>query len=212
MVRQLVAPVLFVILAVAGCRQPGYFPMSDDSDWELVFRTVDVAGAETVEIKRVPGRLKVVTVAEDTALGRYRIAELSRDSVRLFTLYFQSRPGGMYMLVPWIAGDLYAGRNDWILLLARKLRPGKAWYGNAYHEQLFEVVAREAATVPAGRIPGCYRIAVRTEEDAWPGSLWFAPGIGPVKWEYRSTRSRDGISWERVETAELVSHTGTPEQ
>jgi len=30
---------------------------------------------------------------------------------------------------------------------------------------------------------GCFRIAVRTEEDAWPGSLWFAPGIGPVKWE-----------------------------
>lgn len=198
--------VLALSFTVSGCRQPDYFPITEGSRWALVFFTYDFAGGETTEVKRVPGLARVVTVSEDSAAGRYYVVQVSRDSAVTFTLYFQTRPPGTFMLVPWLAADIYSSRGDWICIAARRLRPGKAWFGNSYHEQLFEVISRETVVVPAGRFPGCYKVAVRTDEDAWPGYIWFAPRVGPVRWEYRSTRSRESIRRERVEAAELVEH------
>jgi hypothetical protein len=110
------------------------------------------------------------------------------------------------MLVPAYAGNVDLAQNEWILLLADSPWPGKAWYGNSFHEQFFEVAGREAVTVPAGRFAGCCRVDIRTDEEAWPGSIWYAPGVGPVRWEHHRARSRDGVRWERVESAELARH------
>ncbi len=193
------------MLTGPGCRQPDYFPLTRNSHWELLFRACEVADGETVEVSRLPGAAQIVAERNEQQLGHYFVMEISRGPTQLYTLFFQRRPAGVFLLLPWLVTDFGSADADWILLLAARPRSGRAWFGNARREQLFEVVGRQTVLVPAGRFADCLRVLVHTAEEAWPGSIWFAPERGPVRWEHRRTRTRDGRVWERIESVELVA-------
>jgi hypothetical protein len=209
---RLLPALLFALAAGPGCRQADPFPIDRDSRWEMLFLTREISGSETVEVRREPGLMHVTAERTDSAFGHYFVVEITRGERHLYTLLFQKRRAGTFLLLPWLVADRVTASDEWIQLVAARLRPGQAWYGNAYHDQLFEVVAREVLTVPLGRVPGCYRLAVHTDKEAWPAHLWFAPGLGPVKWEFRTIRTRDGRRWERCETAELVRRGPGPDR
>ncbi len=198
------ALLFLVVLAHSGCRQPDYFPLACDSHWDLLFRTYEIAGAETVELRCAPGLARVVTERNDQKLGQFFVVEIIRGPTRLYTLFLQRRRSGTYLLLPWLAVEFGSADAEWILVLESRPRPGQVWFGNARREQLFEVVGREAVLVPAGQFPGCLKVAVHSAEEAWPDFIWFAPDRGPVRWEHRRTRLCEGRTRERIERVELA--------
>lgn len=202
--RLTVAVLLTVLAVTPGCRksaQPDYFPLVPGAQKLMRISTRHVAAAETSETTEV--RLVSVVLGQKRLpeVGNVWVVETPRDSGPSNFSYFRKTPDAVVQLVP------RRGKTPLTLLyLSLPLEKGKHWYDTeAQHERL-EVVARETLRVEAGEFPDCYKVAVIRVDTDVAMHQWFAPGIGPVKWESRSVWEQDGVRHEQYRVAELVGY------
>jgi len=206
--RSLCYTAIVLLGMAAGCntnRQPDYFPLTAGVQKLMKISTRTIAGVDTSETTEV--RLASVVVGESKLpqLGKVWVVETPRDSGPSTYSYFRKTKDAVVQLVPR-KGKPAAE----MLFLSLPLEDGKSWHESEAERQRLEVVAKETVQTEAGVFPDCYKVAVvRTDAD-WAMHQWFAPGIGPVKWESRSAWEKDGMKHEQYRSAELVRY-GKPE-
>jgi len=200
--------VIVLLLAVAGCnsnRQPDYFPFEAGVRKFMRVSTRTISDSDTTETTEV--RLASVMLGERELpqLGKVWIVETPRDSGPSSYSYFRKTKEAVLQLVPRREGPPAE-----MVFLSLPLENGKFWYESEAKRQRLEVVGQETVETEAGEFPDCYKVAVIRRDADWAMHQWFAPGVGPVKWESRSVWEKDGVKHEQYRSAELVRH-GTTE-
>ncbi len=200
--RRITLFVLTALLLVVGCTGgggPDYFPLVSGSRSFMKVYTRKVVGSDTTE--QIQVRLVSIVLGEKDipGLDRVHVIEAPRDSGPSTYTYFRRDRDGIVQVIP------LRGREPTELrYLKTPLSKGRGWYDTDDKREAFEVVAKETVTVEAGVFPDCYKIAIISTKVDWAMHQWFAPDVGPVKWENRAAWTKDGVNHELVRTAELV--------
>lgn len=200
--------IIFLALAVpvffAGCpRQaaPDYFPLVKGARKHMRILQRRMGATDTTETTMV----KLVSIVREERdlpeVGKVWIVESPRDSGRPSYSYFRKTPDAVLQVIPR-EGKPAAE----LAFLELPLAVGKEWFDTDAQRQKFQVVAKETVAVEAGTYPDCFKVAVLGQGVDWAMHQWFAPGVGPVKWETRRAVVRDGVRQDLYQEAELVRY------
>ncbi len=193
-----------VLVAFAGCggrKEPDYFPLVAGArkSMRIITRSVENGDTSvTVEVKPVS---VVIGERKLPGVGKVWVVETPHDSGPSSYAYFRRERDAIVQLLPR-RGKPAAE----FLFLSLPLAKGKSWFESDARRQRFEVVACETLATEAGVFPDCYKVAVLRADADWAMHQWFAPGVGPVKWEIRSVWEKDGVRHEQYRVAELVKY------
>lgn len=192
------------LVMLLGCRRTGgvdYFPLVAGTKSYMKIVTRTVTGSDTSWKSEVRLVSVVLGMKRIPGLGRVWVIQTPHDSGTVTHAYFRRTPKSVLQLIP------RKGRPPAeLLFLSLPLEKGKRWYDSQEKQQTFEVVGQETLRLEAGVFPDCFKIASVHSEIDWAMHQWFAPGVGPVKWESRLVRTKSGVRQEQYQVAELVRY------
>ncbi len=196
--------VLAGLVVLSGCgqkKEPDYFPLVPGARKFMKVYSRKVVNSDTSETTQV--RLSAVVRGEKelSGIGKVWVVESPRDSGPSTYAYFRKQPDAVIQVVPMKGRDPLEVRY-----LSLPLSVGKSWYDTEEQREQFEVVAKETIELGGHFFPDCYKVAVISSKFDWAMHHWFAPDVGPVKWESRAVWTKDGVEHELVRIAELVQY------
>lgn len=191
-------------LAAVACRPggaPDYFPLAAGTKSYMRIVTRTVAGKDTTQTSEVRLVSVVLGPQKLPGLGRVWVIETPHDSGPAMRSYFRKTSNSVVQVIP------RKGKPPLkLLFLSLPLATGRYWFDTEEEHQRFEVVAQETLRLEAGVFPDCFKIASVHSKIDWAMHQWFAPGVGPVKWESRMVRQKAGVVHEQYRRAELVRY------
>jgi hypothetical protein len=201
MLRIAIAAVL--VLLAAGCgvqrEEHDYFPLVRGARRFMRLDTKEVVDGETTHTSGVRPVSIVHGERDVPGVGKVWVVETPRDSGTGQFAYYRKDKDGVTQIVP-----LKDRKPTEIRYLSFPLYKGKKWFDTERQRETFEVVAVETLELEGGTFPDCYKVAVLSTEVDWAMHQWFAPDVGPVKWESRAAWEKDGKRNEVYRKAELI--------
>jgi hypothetical protein len=177
-----------VLVLVAACRRPDYFPLSDGRAWRYAATGYEVTGTDTVETDSLTYAIMVAGSGTEAGLGRVYEVRVTRDDEPYLSFFFRKTRNAVLVL-PSTHLDGLEPTPGWVRLFELPLRKAAFWYGDAEHSTSFEVTAREDIAVPVGVFRNCFRVRVHAPEP-YVIDFWLAPNMGIVQWQRRFSKSR----------------------